>query len=322
MEYQNDMQNILNQLNDYIAKHDIDNKKVLDAYNAIYKLIPNANTTATASNGASTIVARDTNGSFSANVGTFITLSGAGGSITAINASNISAGTIDNARTTAASANGASTIVARDGSGNFSANVITANGSALTALNASSISSGTVPTARLGSGTANNTTFLRGDQTYAVVSGGTLIPAGTVMIFGQTSAPTGFTKLTDQDNAALRVVSGTASTGGSVNFTTAFVSQTPTGSISVNTSGLSAGATTLSTSQIPSHNHLMGGSCGPDSIAKILDVAGVANGPSTANTGGGGSHTHSISGSATATFTGTAINLAVKYVDVIRATKD
>jgi hypothetical protein len=40
------------------------------------------------------------------------------------------------------------------------------------------------------------------------------------------------------------------------------------------------------------------------------------------NTGGGGSHTHSFSGSGSATFSGNAINLAVKYVDVIRATKD
>ena len=41
------------------------------------------------------------------------------------------------------------------------------DGSGLTTLNASNLSSGTVATARLGSGTANNTTFLRGDQTWA-----------------------------------------------------------------------------------------------------------------------------------------------------------
>lgn len=45
------------------------------------------------------------------------------------------------------------------------------DGSALTALNASSLSSGTVPTARLGSGTANSSTYLRGDNTWATVSG-------------------------------------------------------------------------------------------------------------------------------------------------------
>lgn len=39
-------------------------------------------------------------------------------------------------------------------------------------LNASQITAGTVATARLGSGTANATTFLRGDQTWAVPAGG------------------------------------------------------------------------------------------------------------------------------------------------------
>jgi hypothetical protein len=38
--------------------------------------------------------------------------------------------------------------------------------------NASNLGSGTVPTARLGSGTANSTTYLRGDQTWATISGG------------------------------------------------------------------------------------------------------------------------------------------------------
>jgi hypothetical protein len=146
------------------------------------------------------------------------------------------------------------------------------------------------------------------------------------MIFGQTAAPTGFTKLTDQDNAALRVVSGTASTGGSVNFTTAFASQTPTGSVSITAVAGSAGATTLSTPQIPSHTHsvvrdagVQGSNPGPG-----LQSYGAGNKPNeTGNTGGSGSHTHPFSfSSGSGTFTGNAINLAVKYVDVIRATKD
>ena len=95
-----------------------------------------------------------------------------GANITSLNASSISTGTIANARTTATDANGASTIVARDASGNFTAATITAttfsgSGASLTSLNASSISSGTVATARLATGTANSTTFLRGDQTWA-----------------------------------------------------------------------------------------------------------------------------------------------------------
>jgi hypothetical protein len=41
------------------------------------------------------------------------------------------------------------------------------------------------------------------------------------------------------------------------------------------------------------------------------------------STGGGGSHSHPFSfSSGSGTFSGTAINLAVKYLDVITATKD
>lgn len=151
---------------------------------------------------------------------------------------------------------------------------------------------------------------------------------GTVMLFRQTSAPTGWTKDTTNYNAhAIRVVTGTVSSGGTVDFTTAFASQTPAGSVSVNTSGLSAGATTLSTTQMPSHAH--GGVLAQGSVYngshKEPDVPQVYGYNYTSNTsaeGGGGSHSHSMSGSATGSFTGTAINLAVKYCDVIFATKN
>jgi hypothetical protein len=117
--------------------------------------VANARTTAASANGASTIVARDANGSFTANVGTFTTVSGAGGGLTGINASNISTGTIANARTTAASANGASTIVARGASGEFSAGIITADGSGLSAINGSNVTTGTVANARTTASDAN-----------------------------------------------------------------------------------------------------------------------------------------------------------------------
>jgi hypothetical protein len=166
------------------------------------------------------------------------------------------------------------------------------------------------------------------DTTTLTTAG--LVPAGTVMVFGQTSAPVGWTKLIDHNNAGLRVVSGTVSTGGSVDFTTAFASQTPTGSVSITAVSGSAGATTLAESQIPSHSHLTFGNAGfgsfPNGWFNCSPVArgnGANNsGPST-NTGGGGSHTHPFSfSSGSGTFSGNAINLAVKYVDVIRATKN
>lgn len=135
------------------------------------------------------------------------------------------------------------------------------------------------------------------------------IPSGTAMLFKQTSAPTGWTKVTTDDNAALRVVSGTAGTGGTVDFTTAFASQAVSGTV---------GNTTITVSTMASHNHTYnGGPFGTPFPAGGLDSAGggaAFAGFTINNTGGDGAHNHS--------FSGTAINLAVKYVDVIVATKN
>jgi len=133
--------------------------------------------------------------------------------------------------------------------------------------------------------------------TFQSAGGG--FPATTAMLFVQTAAPTGWTKLTTHDNKALRIVSGTAGTGGSVAFTTAFAS------------GLSAGATTLSTAQIPSHTHtiaLSGSGCG-GSYGTIPAWSSLSS-VTTNSTGGGGSHDHSLP------------SFAVSYVDVIIAIKD
>jgi len=133
------------------------------------------------------------------------------------------------------------------------------------------------------------------------------LPSGTAMLFAQTSAPTGWTKSTTHNNKALRVVSGAASSGGSVAFTTAFASQAVTGTV---------GDTTLTIAQIPSHSHTYpnGATTASYKVDGNTGPSGYFASGSTDATGGGGSHTH--------TFTGTAINLAVQYVDVIIATKD
>lgn len=151
-------------------------------------------------------------------------------------------------------------------------------------------------------------------------------PAGTLMLFQQTAAPTGWTKQTTHNDKALRVVSGSVSSGGSVAFSTAMASQTPSGS--VNTSGLSVGATTLSTAQMPSHGHAfycgIGWSGGPYlGLPEGTPIEGSASynrGSAVGANGSGGSHSHALSGSAT--FSGNAINLAVQYVDLIIAAKD
>lgn len=141
--------------------------------------------------------------------------------------------------------------------------------------------------------------------------------AGTRMSFQQTAAPTGWTKdvTAALDNSSMRIVIGSVVNGGSVAFTTAFASQAVSG-----TNGAS-GATTLSTAQIPSHSHTY---TAPNSYTlswqpyncqtySPYDFVGAA----TNAAGGGGSHTHPA-----ASFTGTAINLAVKYYDFIIASKN
>jgi hypothetical protein len=264
--------------------------------------------------------------------------------------------------------------------------------------------SGTLPVANGGTGattlTANNVLLGNGASAPQFVAPGTTgniltsdgstwtsapagggFASGTVMMFVQTAAPTGWTKSTAHDNKALRVVSGTASSGGTVAFTTAFASKSVTGSISSTTATNQAqtatniattatnqgqtatnnaatpsgtvGSTTLATSQIPSHTHeIVRTAAGSGN----LNIAGAQNSPAIGNvntgaTGGGGSHNHSFSGNSfnltqnshnhtqdshnhtqnshnhtqdahSHTFTGTAIDLAVQYVDVIIATKD
>lgn len=137
-----------------------------------------------------------------------------------------------------------------------------------------------------------------------------LIPSGTLMLFQQTTAPTGWTKQTTHDNKALRVVSGSASSGGTNSFSTAFNS-------SVNTSGGSVASHTLTISEMPSHNHTATHFSGAGAYAGQVPPGNGVNYPytvSTSYTGGGGSHSHS--------FTNPTFNLAVQYVDVIIASKD
>lgn len=193
-------------------------------------------------------------------------------------------------------------------------------------------------------------------------------PTGTAMLFLQTAAPTGWTKSTTHDNKALRIVSGTVTSGGSVAFTSAFGSQTPAGTVggtalteaqlATHTHTASSGInsvghthtfsdTTSTTSSDGSHTHAVtaniggasgGGAIATGTIVAVNDgrVATVAAGTHThtvavsGTTGGvSANHTHTItvanagSGAThTHTFTGTAMNLAVQYVDAIICVKN
>lgn len=88
-----------------------------------------------------------------------------GGWVTYLNSNNYSSYASPLAGSSSLTTTG--TVTSGTWSGSFGA----VSGANLTSLNASNLASGTVPTARLGTGTANSTTYLRGDNTWASVSG-------------------------------------------------------------------------------------------------------------------------------------------------------
>ena len=184
-----------------------------------------------------------------------------------------------------------------------------------------------------------------GETQFDVLSG---FASGTRMLFQQQAAPPGWTKVTSGvDNMALRVTTGNPSIVDSNQaFSTVFTNQTPSGSVA---------PTSLTINQMPVHKHGVNDpghthSCSVndpghkhrvsaaraegdteagngddearnkniDTDTKKTGISVSANSASsritTQNNGAGASHTHG--------FTGTALNLAINYVDVIIAQKD
>ena len=112
-------------------------------------------------------------------------------------------------------------------------------GDNITNLDGSNISQGTVDVDRLpdastsGQGVVQlNTSITSSSTTQAATPSAVkaaydaaiqVIPSGSVMLFYQSAAPTGWTKITTQNNKSLRVVSGTGGgTGGNLSFTSTF----------------------------------------------------------------------------------------------------
>jgi hypothetical protein len=178
--------------------------------------------------------------------------------------------------------------------------------------------------------TLRNTDILFNDGTTQATNAA--FAAGTAMMFVQTAAPTGWTKSTAHDNKALRVVTGTAGSGGSAAFTTAFGTPSVTGSLSG-----TVGNHTLTTAQIPSHTHLVAASGNSQSSltsGNRISATGttgysladyVLRGSTSAATigltsavGSGSAHGHSFSGS----LSSATASINVQYVDVIIATRN
>jgi hypothetical protein len=159
-----------------------------------------------------------------------------------------------------------------------------------------------------------------------------VLAQGTVSVFFQAAAPTGWTKSTTHNDKALRVVSGTGgnfgfggvSGAGGLSFSTVFPSSTSPVSVSfsanVPVTG-TVGNTTLTTSQIPNHTHnsLTGGSGSASSGGSNFLVSGSNNTGGVVSPGGtGGSHNHPFSGNINFTATGSgSVDLRLQYIDVI-----
>jgi hypothetical protein len=161
------------------------------------------------------------------------------------------------------------------------------------------------------------------------------IPTGTICKFQQTTAPTLWTKLTSYNDYALRVTSGTVSTGGTRAFSAVFANQAPT-----------AGGTLGAVTGV-SINPAVGGTVAHQHIgvqvnlgAYVYDpaaltvpspsvafgTAGALPGPTTA-AGGGTAHNHGITVPATYTSpsplsASTNADFSIKYVDMILAQRN
>jgi len=211
--------------------------------------------------------------------------------------------------------------------------------------------SGTMNTAAISSSSSITATSFTGDG--ANLTGIAPFPAGTKMVFRQSSAPTGWTKDTTAslDDTALRVVVGTVSTGGthalssppSFSHTHTFTGGSNTTSSSgahTHSDSFASAAHTLTTSEMPAHTHTVAGGARNFSTqgsggSGAGNEGGFTYYAATDSTGGGGSHTHALSGSVTSggahthTLTPTGTNTAAaptafapKYTDIIIASKD
>jgi hypothetical protein len=134
------------------------------------------------------------------------------------------------------------------------------------------------------------------------------IPTATKVLWQQSAAPTSWTKDTTHDNKALRVVSGTATPGGTTSFTSTFTSRSLSGSV---------GNTTLSTTQIPSHNHsynIYASFPGREASNPSGQIWNGTSSVASGAAGGGSAHSHP--------FSGTALDFSVQYVDIIICSKN
>ena len=232
------------------------------------------------------------------------------------------AASTENVRTNSIVVSGVSTFTSLTvGSGvTISSGIITATGASI----GGNLTVGSGVT--ISSGIVSATNYFASNQRRVVA-----FTVGTTTLFHQAAAPTGWTKQTTHDNKALRCVSGTGGgSGGSTAFTSVFTSRTPGGSVSGSNSGGSVNNTTLGLNEIPSHNHdgdgfetcrVRGSFGGGYQFGQPAGSTFFAT--YTNSRGGSGSHGHGFNNpSWSGSFTGTAMDFAVQYIDIILCSID
>lgn len=158
-----------------------------------------------------------------------------------------------------------------------------------------------------------------GQVSASGLQSGVTLASGTVSLFYQSAAPTGWTQVTSLNDYDMRLVSsGGGTTGGTTAYSTVFTN--------VTIAAPTISATTLSLSQIPSHNHQANAIYGgPDIVTggqyvyqtSVIGAYNTCNPTaSVAPNGGGGSHTHTVSGG------GGTVTLNVRYANIILCSKN
>lgn len=148
-----------------------------------------------------------------------------------------------------------------------------------------------------------------------------LVPQSDAMLFIQSAAPTGWTRVAQNDKA-LRVVNAGGSggsAGGTNAFSNTFVAQTFSANVPVTINAISMTATTIDINTMVSHSHSLN-----------TGVAEARNGPNPAqgqsngtgpsattgnNAANGGSHTHPVTYTSANGPGAVPVSMAIQYVD-------
>nr|DAS36718.1 MAG TPA: hypothetical protein [Caudoviricetes sp.] len=144
-------------------------------------------------------------------------------------------------------------------------------------------------------------------------------PSGTQLLFYQSSAPTGWTKVTGIGNSAVRIVEDTTggTSAGSIDFSNVFK---PVNTSSTTVSGTISNKQ-LTVSMLAPHTHNVRsnrGGAGDWWIRGDTGGVGTSNTYSVESTGSGSVHNHNFSGDSHSH----TVNLSIKYINVIVCRKD